>query len=187
MHCISDEEVTGMIKKIGCEAIYREGRGFSHVKILDVKIDKEAQFMWAKIELIQSPGFYNNRPSSWTISSSLEEGFYSYKELWHNTHLSLAVHFDDDLVDFVVDGCSKLAEKFRQQQGYVYSFDYIGNLIGQYKEGNFQIDDLLNSITLREEPLPITQGLWRKRIFLFLKLLLLTLFLSGLYLHVYII
>jgi len=87
------------------EAIYREGQGFSRVKIHDIQVTDRG--IEAFVDLIPTPGLLNTRPAKWHISSSWDS-FGLDKNSWRQPYLSLAVYFGNDLVNAVIDFCSNL-------------------------------------------------------------------------------
>lgn len=130
--------VKGLLSKNGCHALYREGRGFSHVIIRDVVAERDC--MTAQIELVEKPGYDNGRPDRWQISSHWDVFHYS-EERWGAPYLSLAVVFDDRLLKLLDEFCLKLPQVYTMD-----SFNAIAGFISKY-------DKLVRE---REESLSIT-------------------------------
>jgi len=110
------------------EAIYRETRGFSRVRISDIQITE-----WgvdAFVSLIPTPGLLNSRPASWHISSRWD-GFALDKDSWGQPYLSLAVYFGNELVNAVVEFCANLpAEEYN-----IKHFKAISHFLHDYNNG----------------------------------------------------
>ncbi len=104
--------IKNLLSKNNTEALYREGRGFSHIMIQDVIATEER--MSATIQLIRKPGYQNDRPYQWNIDVAWD--FFSYsEERWAAPYLSMAVYFDDHLLELLDKFCLQLPEGYTME------------------------------------------------------------------------
>ena len=122
---MSEQALTAtVLVRVGAEAIYREGQGFSRVRVRDAKTTGWG--VTATIDLIPTPGLVNARPSSWGISSAWEV-FSCSQDRWDAPYISLSIYFGDDLVQAVVEFCSTLPAEYSAEH-----FGQIGRFVSRY-------------------------------------------------------
>jgi hypothetical protein len=83
----------------GVRALYREGAGFSLVKLGD-RIETAQRGLTATCLLLPTPGF-TARPVQWTIFLSWEASTFTPVS-WHNPYVPMTVWFDPSLIDATV-------------------------------------------------------------------------------------